>query len=121
MAPIIERLPNEPLFRHVLEAFTANPDHVLLRDQGNGIEANCAQLLVDMLYMRRQIIQALPVSMFDSRQIIIPERPFIVVLAPGNYDYIVAAFGTLCCGAAIAPICKRISEFPTQLDRHACD
>lgn len=104
MAPIVEWLPNEPLFHHVLDVFTTNPDYVLVHDWVKGTEANCQQLLTDMLYMRRQIIQALPVSIFDSRKSIVPEKPYILVLAPGNYDFMVAAFSILCCGAAFAPI-----------------
>lgn len=112
MAAIVENLPNDPLFRDLLENFTANPDHVLFRDQSNGVNATCSQLLADMLHMRQKIIQALPASMFDSQGRVVPERPFMLVLAPANYYYPVAAFGALCCGAAFAPICKNIPTSP---------
>lgn len=104
MVSHVEWLPNEPLFHHMLDAFTTNPDHVLLHDWVKGTEATCTQLLTDMLHMRRQIVQALPTSMFDSRSRIVTERPFIAVLAPGNFDFVVAAFSILCCGAAFTSI-----------------
>ncbi|KNG80237.1 hypothetical protein ANOM_011378 [Aspergillus nomiae NRRL 13137] len=107
MAPIIEQLPNEPLFDHLLHSFTAHPRHVLVHDPKNGVEADCSQLLTDILHMRHQIFQALPASSFDAQRRIDPENPYVIVLAPGNYDYIVAALSTLACGGAFAPICKK--------------
>ncbi|KAB8257941.1 hypothetical protein BDV32DRAFT_160308 [Aspergillus pseudonomiae] len=109
MAPIIEQLPNEPLFDHLLHSFTAHPRHVLVHDPKNGVEADCSQLLTDILYMRHQIFQALPASSFDARRRIDPENPYVIVLAPGNYDYIVAALSTLACGGAFAPISSTLA------------
>ncbi|KAJ6143894.1 hypothetical protein N7471_003347 [Penicillium samsonianum] len=109
MTLIVESLPDEPLFHHMLGAFTANPDYLLFNDRIKGTEASCMQLLTDMLYMRRQIVQTLPTSMFDSRNMIIPQRPFILVLAPGNYDFVVASLGALCCGAAFSPMSSNLS------------
>ncbi|KAJ5154986.1 uncharacterized protein N7500_010425 [Penicillium coprophilum] len=109
MTIVVESLPDEPLFHHILDAFRANPRFLLFYDWIKGTEASCLQLLTDILCMRRRIVQTLPVSMFDSRNIIIPQRPFILVLAPGNYEFVVAAFGVLCCGAAFSPISSNLS------------
>ncbi|KAF4219339.1 hypothetical protein CNMCM8980_003070 [Aspergillus fumigatiaffinis] len=109
MAIITEQLPNEPLFHHLLQLFTAHPHHVLIHDPKNGVEADYSQLLTDILHMRQQIYQAIPTSMFDSERRINPERPFIIILAPGNYDYIVAALAILACGGALAPICSKLT------------
>lgn len=108
MSAAVEWLPNEPLFHHVLEYFTANPDLVFLNDSVKSTKATYSELLVDMILMRHQIIQSLPSSMLDARQMIIPERPFFLIIAPGNYDFIVAAFSILCCGAAFSSLRKHI-------------
>lgn len=104
MTVIVERLPDDPLFRRISEAFTNHPDYVLVKDWKKGSEATCMQLLVDMLYLRRQIVQHLPDGMFDFRQRINQERPYILILAPGNYDFIVAAYGALCSCAAFSTL-----------------
>ncbi|KAE8152784.1 hypothetical protein BDV25DRAFT_170018 [Aspergillus avenaceus] len=93
MAPIIEQLPNEPFFHHLLR----------------GVEANYFNLLTDVLYMRQRIRHAVPASMFDSHGRIDSKRPYMIVLAPGNYDYLVAALAILACGGAFAPIASSLT------------
>lgn len=68
MASIAEKLPDEPLFRHVLQVFRANPSIVFVKDRVKDIEAHHMQLLMDILCMRRQIAQALSSSMFELQR-----------------------------------------------------
>lgn len=56
--------------------------------------------------MRETILRTLPQSTLDSCGKIEPDNPFVIILAPGNYDYIVAALAILACGGALAPIGK---------------
>jgi malonyl-CoA/methylmalonyl-CoA synthetase len=106
MAPITYGLPNEPFFHHLLEAFRADPGRILIDDPANGVKANYAQLLTDMLYLCREIRKQLPKQMFDAKGRISQERPYISIIAPGNYDYLVAAYATLALGGAIAAKCE---------------
>ncbi|KAI9367680.1 hypothetical protein BJX61DRAFT_551183 [Aspergillus egyptiacus] len=109
MPPAIEQLPNEPLLHHILRHFPAHPRHVLVRDAKNAVAADCSQLLRDMLHMRRQMRRTLPPCMFDAQGRIDSERPYVIILAPGNYDFVVAALATLACGGAFAPVATTLS------------
>ncbi|KAF7719262.1 AMP-binding domain-containing protein [Penicillium ucsense] len=110
MAPFIRKLPNEPLFRHLLNALRNTPSNVLLRDYTTGLTATCSQFLMDMLHMREQIIKQLPPSMLDSEGRIASTRPYIRILAPRHYDFLVAAFAILSCGGAWASLATTLSK-----------
>ena len=106
MAVITEKLPNEPIWELLLTALELYPHHVVVADSLSRLEADYAQLVTDMLYMRREIIKAFPPSMFEPHGHIAQERPYITVIAPGNFDFIVAAFAVLSLGGAFMPICR---------------
>ncbi|KAE8352206.1 hypothetical protein BDV28DRAFT_149241 [Aspergillus coremiiformis] len=108
MASIVENLPNEPIWHLLLKALTSYPHHIIVDDAQSGLEADYTQLVTDMLHMRREILKALPPSMLDCDYRIIPQRPYITIIAPGNLDYIVAAFAVLSIGGAFAPIASNL-------------
>ncbi|GIK06541.1 putative NRPS-like protein biosynthetic cluster [Aspergillus viridinutans] len=102
--PKVGKLPNEPFFERLVKACN-EVQHVVIHDPQNGVDANYTQLFTDVLKMRQAIYEALPRSMFDGKRLIVEETPFIFILAPGNYEFIVASFAILGLGGAIVPLC----------------
>jgi malonyl-CoA/methylmalonyl-CoA synthetase len=103
--PQIGKLPNEPFFEHLIKARN-EVQHVVIHDPNSGVDANYTQLFTDVLNMRQAIYEALPRSMFDDKLIIVEEAPFIFVLTPGNYEFIVASLAILGLGGALVPLCE---------------
>ncbi|GFF36871.1 hypothetical protein IFM51744_03272 [Aspergillus udagawae] len=97
------KLPNEPFFEHLVKSWN-EVQHVVIHDPQNGVDADYTQLFTDVLNMRQAIYEALPRSMFDDKRIIVEESPFIFILAPGNYEFIVASFAILALGGALVPL-----------------
>ncbi len=110
MAPVIEYLPDEPVFRNLLHCFNTHPQRVVVYDAKEPVDATYSQLLVDILYMRRRILSTLPTSMLKPQGQIDSKRPYMIVLAPGNYEFLVASFAILACGGALAPIGKTVDQ-----------
>ncbi|KAI1177403.1 hypothetical protein F4777DRAFT_596605 [Nemania sp. FL0916] len=103
LKPQSYKLPNEPIFHQLLKNSKAIPG-VIISDPTCDAYANYTKLLLDIVVLRQQLYDALPQSLFDSRGIICPESPYILVAAPGNYEFIVATFTILAIGGAIIPI-----------------
>lgn len=99
------RFPNEEIFLQLLKAAKASQRDAVV-DWNRGISADYIQLLTDVIQMRQKIWSQLPRSTFDERGIIASERPYIFILAPASYPFIVAAFAVLSIGAAISPMCR---------------
>ncbi|KAF7175183.1 hypothetical protein CNMCM7691_006587 [Aspergillus felis] len=103
MPPQVGKVPNEPFFEHLIKAWN-EVQHVVIHDPDNGVDANYTQLFTDVLNMRQAIYKGLPRSMFDDKLIIMEETPFIFVLAPGNYEFVVASLAILGLGGALVPL-----------------
>lgn len=99
------RLPNEDIFLQLLAAANSSRRDAVI-DFNRGIRADYTQLLTDIIQMRQRIWSELPRMTFDDKGIIVPERPYIFILAPASYPFIVASFAALSIGAAICPMCK---------------
>ncbi|KNG91516.1 hypothetical protein ANOM_000011 [Aspergillus nomiae NRRL 13137] len=95
-------LPNEPLFAQLLH-LSKHTQHVVIHDSASGVEANAAQLLASMMTMRRSIYDSLPKTKFNEKALVAGNMPSLLVIAPGGYEYFVAAFATLSLGAAVVP------------------
>ncbi|PHH65822.1 hypothetical protein CDD81_1191 [Ophiocordyceps australis] len=109
--PIVSRFPNEPLFRTILSNSRTNPAVIFQDPTCGGPDGTCAtyaHLLRDVTSLRRQLYQWLPESMFDGRGRATKERPYILIQAPANYEFVVASLAVLAIGAALVPIAPTI-------------
>lgn len=104
--PVI--FPNEPQFKRLVQHCLESPDQVAVYDKVFGIVASYEQLLRDIEATRRLLVKSLPRSMFDTNQAIISKDQtlFVAVLAPGNYEFLVAALAVLATGGAFVPLCE---------------
>lgn len=99
------RFPNEEIFVQLLNAVrTCKHDAVI--DFNRGITADYISLLLDIIQMRQRIWTKVPRSGFDDKGLIVPETPYVFILAPASYPFVVASFATLSIGAALCTMCK---------------
>lgn len=102
-APHSSKLPNEPIFRRLLENSNSVPG-IIINDPTCGVRADYAQLLRDIVVFRQQLYDKLPNDLFDEDGLIRPDSPYILIASPGNYEFIVASFAILAVGGALVPI-----------------
>jgi malonyl-CoA/methylmalonyl-CoA synthetase len=97
--------PNEPHFERLIQHCLESPDQVALYDDAMGIVASYEQLLRDIEATRRSLVNSLPQSIVDIKQGIMSKDQtlFVAILAPGNYEFLVAALAVLATGAALVP------------------
>lgn len=112
--PLLERgprthrvitFPNDPLFKQLLN-HAKESDEIIIYDPDRGVEATHAQLLCDISTLRQAIYEHLPESIRGEDMAIGGERPYICILAPCSYEFIVAFFTILALGGAPVPVCK---------------
>ncbi|KAK5996008.1 Acyl-CoA ligase oryP [Cladobotryum mycophilum] len=97
-------LPNEPIFTRLLQNLN-EVKHVVVHDSGNGVDADYPRLVSDVHHMQKELHQSLPETVFeDERKILRESNPYILVLLPGSYDFVVAALSVLSIGGAFAPL-----------------
>lgn len=98
-------LPNEPQFKRLVRHCIESPKQVAVYDEGLKIEASYEQMFQDIQATRRSLVNSLPRSIFGSNRFIISEKQtlFVCILAPGNYEFIVAALSVLATGGALVP------------------
>ncbi|GAB1192532.1 hypothetical protein APSETT444_001724 [Aspergillus pseudonomiae] len=111
-------LPNEPLFAQLLH-LSKHTQHVVIHDSASGVEANAAQLLASMMAMRQSIYDSLPKTDFNEKGLVVGHMPSMLVIAPGNYEYFVAAFATLSLGAAVVPTCSQCMDRAEEIKIYA--
>lgn len=103
-ASLRSELPDEPIFRQIIEKSQTNQD-VIFHDATCGAYATYPQLLHDIVALRRRLYEWLPKSAFDERGLLKEEEsPYFLILAPGNYDFVVSTFAVLAVGGAIVPV-----------------
>ncbi|KAJ3498046.1 hypothetical protein NLG97_g1429 [Lecanicillium saksenae] len=96
--------PNESFFRRLIEVCHKYADRILVQDGLSNSIVHYGDLLSDVAYMRQKLFQVLPESIFDGKGIILPDAPYIFIIAPANYEYILASIAVFSLGGAIAPI-----------------
>ncbi|EFR03573.1 hypothetical protein MGYG_06570 [Nannizzia gypsea CBS 118893] len=102
-------LPNEPFFRRLLGLTQLGDGHVAIDDPYSGTKASYSQFLGDVLATRDAIRHAAPPGMLDQRGMIYEQRPYILLLAPCSYRYLVGFFSILALGAAVVPLSVSVS------------
>lgn len=109
LARMAQLLPNEPLFTNLLR-LASEVNHVIVHDPENGVDANYIQLLTDVLQMHNMLRQSLPKTAFDSAHSLLQEsNPYVLILSPGNYGFVVAALSVLSISGAFAPLGERLA------------
>ncbi|EXJ89234.1 hypothetical protein A1O3_02300 [Capronia epimyces CBS 606.96] len=94
-------LPADPLFTRLLTlAHRSNPPPAI-RDVNAGIERTAAQLLSDVLRLRRVLTSALTAQTVDD--LARGKEVYISILAPGGYEFAVAVLAVMALGAAASP------------------
>ncbi|KAF2167604.1 hypothetical protein M409DRAFT_22406 [Zasmidium cellare ATCC 36951] len=94
-------LPNFAFFTRLL-LFAAKETKTIIRDLNAGVSANHVQLLTDAIYARDEILRVMDTETrqkLDSGQ-----EVYIILLAPGSYEYVVGFLAIVTLGAAVVPI-----------------
>ncbi|KAK0724920.1 hypothetical protein B0H67DRAFT_569137 [Lasiosphaeris hirsuta] len=102
-----QRLPDEPIFKKLIENGKSNPN-VIFQDASCGVDATYPQLLYDIVSLRQRLYEWLPPSLFDDDGRIKEENPYILIVAPANYEFVVASLAVLAIGAALVPLAPAI-------------
>ncbi|KAJ9607076.1 hypothetical protein H2200_008148 [Cladophialophora chaetospira] len=94
-------LPADPLFSRLLTlAHRPNP-RPAIRDVNAGIERTAAQLLSDVLNLRRVLKSSLTPQTVDDLQN--GREVYVSIVAPGGYEFVVGVLAILALGAAASP------------------
>ncbi|KAJ5300657.1 uncharacterized protein N7443_005659 [Penicillium atrosanguineum] len=103
------QFPNEDIFVQLLKtARTCQHDSVI--DFNRDITADYTSLLTDVIQTRQTIWSQVPRSVFDEKGLIVPDTPYIFILAPASYSYIIASFSILSIGAALCTMSTETKE-----------
>jgi malonyl-CoA/methylmalonyl-CoA synthetase len=94
-------LPADPLFNRLLALAHRPKQETVIRDINTGIEKTAADLLSDVLNLRRILRSALSQSIIDDIQN--GKETFISILAPGGYEFAVGILAVFALGAAASP------------------
>ena len=95
-------LPADPLFTRLLTIASRPLQKTAIRDLNAGIEKTIAELLSDVLNLRRILKSSLPASALQDVQD--GKEVFISILAPGGYEFAVGMFACLALGFAASAI-----------------
>ncbi|KAH8432318.1 uncharacterized protein LDX57_009957 [Aspergillus melleus] len=85
--PDVTTIPDEPLFRRMVDNATERPSHVVISDKSIGVEADSMRIFADLLHMRNAI-----------RQHEASADAYISVLMPINYEFVIAILAVLASG-----------------------
>jgi malonyl-CoA/methylmalonyl-CoA synthetase len=97
-------LPNEPIFARLVR-MACEVKHVIIDDPGSGVQCDFARLLSDIHQMHCALRQSLSKSLFRADcSLLLESNPYILILSPGNYEFVVAALSVLSIGGAFAPV-----------------
>ncbi|KGO69113.1 AMP-dependent synthetase/ligase [Penicillium italicum] len=96
-------LPDIPFFRRVL--FLAHEgDHTAINDIESGIQASPSRLLHDTIRYRDKLRELIGPAALDHRGIVREENVFVIIISPGNYEFMVALCAIIAVGAAAIPL-----------------
>jgi malonyl-CoA/methylmalonyl-CoA synthetase len=94
-------LPADPLFNRLLALAHRPKQETVIRDVNTGVEKTAADLLSDVLSLRRVLQSSLSQSTIDD--INNGKETFISILAPGGYEFAVGILAVIALGAAASP------------------
>ena len=94
-------LPADPLFTRLLTNAHKPQQRVVIRDVNTGVEKTAADLLSDVLNLRKILKASLSQDAIDDLNH--GREVFISILAPGGYEFAVSILAVLALGAAASP------------------
>ncbi|KAK5444354.1 hypothetical protein LTS15_010469 [Exophiala xenobiotica] len=94
-------LPADPLFTRLLTLAHRPQPRPAIRDVNAGIERTAAQLLSDVLRLRRVLRASLTQQTIDDLHQ--GREVYISLVAPGGYEFTVGVLAVLALGAAVSP------------------
>ncbi|KIW16305.1 hypothetical protein PV08_06356 [Exophiala spinifera] len=94
-------LPAEPLFTRLLALAHRRNPRPAIRDVNAGVERTAAELLSDVLRLRRVLQSNLTRQTLDDLRR--GQEVFISIVAPGGYEFTVGVLAVLALGAAVSP------------------
>lgn len=94
-------LPADPLFTRLLTLAHRPRPRPAIRDDNVGIERTAAQLLSDVLTLRRIVRKALAPQTIDDLHN--GREVYISIVAPGGYEFAVGVLAVMALGAAVSP------------------
>lgn len=94
-------LPADPLFTRLIVLACRPKQTTVIRDVNTGIEKNSAQLLSDVLNLRRVLKASLSQETLDDIQH--GKEVYISIVGPGGYEFAVGILAVLALGAAASP------------------
>jgi malonyl-CoA/methylmalonyl-CoA synthetase len=94
-------LPADPLFTQLLALACKSRQRIVIRDVNTGVEKNSAQLLSDVLSLRRSLRASLSQATLDDLGH--GKEVYISIVAPGGYDFTVGILAVLALGAGASP------------------
>lgn len=95
-------LPADPLFTRLLTIANRSSQRIAIRDLNSGVERTIAELLSDVLNLRRILKKSLTATALQDVQD--GKEVFISILAPGGYEFAVGIFACLALGFAASAI-----------------
>jgi len=95
-------LPCDPLFTRLLTLANRPIQRPAIRDINTGVEKTIAELLGDVINLRRVLKAALKPA--TLRELQDGKEVFISILAPGGYEFAVGILAALALGAAVSAI-----------------
>ncbi|KAJ5408554.1 hypothetical protein N7509_002437 [Penicillium cosmopolitanum] len=100
-------LPNDPLFRQLLNNAQVNPN-ILVHDPTHNKDATTAQLLHDVVAFQNKILSQLPSHHINHHGRLQTPGVYIAILAPLSYDFIIALYAVIALGAAAVPLSIKV-------------
>ncbi|KAL4924061.1 uncharacterized protein BDV17DRAFT_295783 [Aspergillus undulatus] len=73
-------------------------------DSSSGIDATYGDILEDTINLQLVLKRMLPDALEESLGLLLEDSPFVFVLAPAGYPFLVAALAILSIGGAHSPI-----------------
>ncbi|KAJ5486108.1 hypothetical protein N7530_000408 [Penicillium desertorum] len=101
--------PDDEILRLLLKAARFSKRDIIV-DFLSGITADYTQLLADVIKTRQRIWTNAKRSTFDDRGLVLPESPYVFLLATSSYLVPVASFAILSIGAAVCPMSPSLKE-----------
>ena len=95
-------LPCDPLFTRLLAVAHRRPQRHTIIDHNTGARKTTADLITDIIRLRRVLRAALPLPVLDDLRD--GKEVYINVLAPGGYEFAVGILAVLALGAAASTI-----------------
>ena len=100
-------LPAESHFRTLLANIQQSPDHIIVNDPKNNISATHARFLHDVLHFREKVRGMFrEKSLVDEDGVVYEGRPYVLVMGPASYYFLVGFYAVLALGGAPAVICE---------------